>query len=63
MKRSCPGAICVTEAVTKQLIDFVGYSYVLRLYSAALLAKPKLLPRSKCCSNSNGKMNVLPLNP
>lgn len=48
----------MTEAVTKQSIDFVGYLHMLRLYSAALSAKPELLP-----SGSNGKMNLLPLNP
>lgn len=53
----------MTDAVMKQSIVFVGYSYTLRLYSAALLAKTQVLPRNKCCSNSNSKMNLLPLHP
>lgn len=63
IKWSNPGAVCVTEAVMKQSIVFVGYSYMLRLYFAALSAKTQVLSRNKCCSNSNGKMNLLPLHP
>lgn len=59
---NCSGATCETEAAMKRSIDFAGCLCTRRLLVfCSFISKAKLLPRSKCCSRNNDKMNLLPL--